>query len=298
MDFIIAGAQKSATSWIYYNLRDHHSLSLPQEKKEKVYLGGDPHEEYDDIWYSKCLDCRDKSSTCGDVSVDYMVNPRSPFAVRDFAGAVKVFASLRSPCHRAVSAYFWNLRQGYVDEVDLNEGISRCIDTWERLNLETYDPDASYFNVIERGMYAKQLDRYIEQFGPESLHILYYNDICVRPANTLRRVFRSLEVDPDFKPPSMSRRPKQNSYIRPILWLERSLPNIPLFGKATDIANQTLCKLGLGREKPSLSPKIRDRLQSLYEPQNQQLEQLVQQLPRENILTPGSPVPLWIEEST
>jgi hypothetical protein len=297
--FFVIGAQKCATSWLYYCLREHPQLHLPPVKKEKVYLGGALHRKYGTEWYRQHVGTPENGQVVGDVSVDYIFDPRSPAVVEEYASSAKIVALLRDPVDRAVSAYFWNLRRGNVSESSLSKGLSRAIGEWERRGPNhTYDPDAHYYNIIARGLYAKQLKRYVDRFGERSVHLLYYEDVKVRPAETLRRVFRALGVDTGVEPSSLSRRPKQNSYFHPLLQLEQALPNNPLFGKISDVANQALCTLGVGRKKPSLSSEVEAKLRSLFEPQDKRLANLSQQLPRSNVLTPGTPTPSWIDVHT
>ena len=299
LDFLIIGAQKCATSWLYHCLRDHPGVHLPSVKREVIYLGGDFHQEHGTDWYLRHVGKSNTGQRVGDVSVDYLFDPRSPAAVEDELGDLKVIASLRSPLNRAVSSYFWNMRKMNVHELDPNEGLRRAIKEWKLKHPKTtYDPEEYYFNIVARGMYAEQLERYVNQFGPESVYLLYYEDIQERPLDTLRRLFRTLEVDPTFQPSSLSRRPKQNSYLRPLLRFEQATPNTTFWGKATDIAHQVACSIDLGQKRPSLSDEVEDELQSLYEPSDDRLKDQVRRLPRSNVLTPEDPLPPWTTESS
>ena len=299
LDFLVIGAQKCATSWLYYCLRDHPEVHLPTVKREVIYLGGYLHQEHGTDWYLRHVGESNTGQRVGDVSTDYLFDPRSPAAVEDELGDLKVIASLRSPLDRAVSSYFWNMRKTNVCELDPSEGLRRATKEWKLKHPKTtYDPEEYYFNIIARGMYAEQLERYVNQFSPESVYLLYYKDIRERPLDTLQRLYRALGVDPSVRPSSLTRRPKQNSYLRPLLRLEQATPNTAFWGKATDIAHQVACSIGLGREKPSLTDEVEDQLRSLYNPSDDRLKDLVRCLPRSNVLTPGNPLPPWTTESS
>jgi len=298
IEFLIVGAQKCATSWIYYILEDHPCVHVPGKKLERAYLGGNLHNGKGDEWFRNYIGRPTGADVVGDVSVDYLFDRRSPAVVQQVLDTPKIIASLRSPIDRALSAFYWGLRRGTVDELNPNEGLERAINAWKKHGPDQpYDPDAQYYNMIARGMYARQLERFVDRFGPQSVYLVYYDDIRSRPVWTLRTLFDALGVDPDFEPPNLSRRPKQNSYVWPLLWLEKEAPKNALFGKITDLANQALCAVGLGREKPSLDPHLREQLLSLYGSPNERLSQLTQRLPGENILTPRAPTPPWIDES-
>jgi hypothetical protein len=299
MDFLVVGAQKCSTSWLYNCLRDHPEMHLPPKKLEKVYLGGNLHNENDDSWYRDFVGGQGTGLIKGDVSVDYLIDPRSPEVVRETVGPVKIIASLRDPVDRAVSAYFWNLRQGHVQALDPSEGLYRAVKVWkERSPVTSYESENYHYNLVARGMYGEQLQRYLDVFGRELVYIVYYEDILKRPVDTLQSLYSALHVASDFEPSSLFRRPKQNSYLRPLLRVERATPNSALLGKVTDLANRILCHLGLGNEKPSLSPKVKNALQSLYEPSNERLKELVQELPRSNVVARENPTPPWIDTTS
>jgi len=294
IDFLVIGAQKCATSWLYYCLKEHPSVCLPSVKLEKVYVGGDLHKKYGNKWYKEHLNKNSNNKVTGDISVEYLLNHRSPKFLSKLANNIKLFASLRSPMDRAISAYFWNLRRGNVEEISINKGLKRAITTWEENSIEDVNGlNSYYYDIIERGMYARQIQRYVQHFSKQSIYLIYYDDIRKNAVDTLSRVFSVLGVNPDYRPPSLKRRPKQNSYLRLLLKLERVLPNSSLFGKVTDITNQLFCKLGLGDDRPSLSPGVKRRLQSIYSSCDVRLRDLTQKLPRSNILTPNRPIPPW-----
>jgi len=298
MEFFVVGAQKCATSWIYYCMDEHSEICLPQKKFEKVYLGsGNFTREFESLFPKSLAVSNDKIK--GDISVNYLVDQSSPDAIRRRVDGPKIFASLRDPVERAVSSYFWNLRRGHVRKNDLNASLLRAANEWMSMQPKTtYDPEEYYFNIIARGMYAEQLERYLDQLSPESLYLLYYEDIRERPLDVLQRLYQALGVDPSFRPPSLTRRPKQNSYLWPLLRLEQATPNTAFWGKATDIAHQVACSIGLGQEKPSLTNEVEDQLRSLYKPSDDRLKDLVRCLPRSNVLTPENPLPPWTTGSS
>ncbi len=51
MDFAVTGAQKCATSWLYYCLRDHPGICVPDKKLEAGYIGGAMFAEQVTDWF-------------------------------------------------------------------------------------------------------------------------------------------------------------------------------------------------------------------------------------------------------
>ena len=294
LDFIMIGAQKCATSWVYYCLRDHPEICLPQKKREVEYIGGDRYQKRGTAWFKSLLDHCEANRVVGDVSVDYLIDPRSPKAVERHTSEVKLIVSLREPVDRAVSAYFWNLRRGSVQDLDVSVGLNRAVQAWlDAPGLDGYDPNACVRNLIARGMYAEQLRRYADRFGRRDLFVIFYDDLRKRPLDLLQKLYGFLDVDPAFKPVSLSRQPKRNSYARPLLRFERSTPDWVLFNKLSDVANQMLCKFELGKERPGLAPEVARELYELYRSPNDDLRRFVAQLPESNVSSSLSGRLLW-----
>ena len=283
VQFLIIGAQKSATSWLYYCLRDHPEIHLPGRKREDIYLGGDLHQEHGTDWYFRHVGEPNDGQRVGDVSVDYLFDPRSPEAVHEVIPDTKIIAALRHPIDRAVSSYYWNLRRDNVREMDLGGGMRHVLgnrQTAERPDLQ-YDPTNYYINILARGLYDVHLRRYLEHFSPDQFLLLPFDLIKQQSGRVLERTYEFLNVNPSFRPGRLNqnRRPKQNSYRPFLLRFERETPNTPFFGHTANLAHQMVCRLGLHRERPSLPDDVKSELQNFYSSHVQDLIDLVQEIP-------------------
>ena len=81
LDFLVIGAQKCATSWLYYCLKDHPELYLPAKKREIQYLGGRLFHEKGVDWYFSLFQGAHRNQKIGDVSVEYIFDQQSPWYV-------------------------------------------------------------------------------------------------------------------------------------------------------------------------------------------------------------------------
>jgi hypothetical protein len=168
--------------------------------------------------------------------------------------------------------------------MDLGVGMRRVLasaDTAERPDLP-YEPTNYYLNVLARGVYDLQLNRYLEYFAPDQLLVLPFDRIKTESAEVLKRIYRFVGADPSFRPGrlSRSRRPKQNSYRPSLLRFERDTPNTAFFGRIANLAHQFVCRLGLNRSRPRLPEKVEDKLRRFYRPHVQNLFSLMRELPR------------------
>jgi len=281
MDFLVVGAQKCATSWLYYCLRDHPEVQLPEDKQEDVYLGGDLHREYGTEWYFKQVG--GDGHRIGDVSVDYLFDPRSPQAIHEAIPNTKIIASFRHPIDRAVSSYYWNLRRGNVREMNVGNGMRRVLQKGQEAEQPDlpYDSSNYYVNILARGLYDIQVRRYLEYFAPDQLFLLPYDQIEQQDPKILDRIYEFVGVDSSFRPSRLNqtRRPKQNSYRSFLLRFERDTPNTPFWGRITNLAHQMVYQLGVHREQPSLPDDVERKLQNFFRGHIRNLFDIVQEIP-------------------
>jgi hypothetical protein len=111
--FIGIGAQRAGTTWAYNCLAQHPDVYM-SEKKELHFFYAHYARGLD--WYAAQFSAAGDAVARGEISPDYMYS-REALAnmARDLPG-VRLFAILRNPIDRAISAY--SLRQ------ERNEGVS------------------------------------------------------------------------------------------------------------------------------------------------------------------------------
>lgn len=291
MDFFLVGAQKSATSWLYYCLRDHPAIHIPSEKRENIYLGGDRHWKHGTDWYFQHVGEPIDGQRVGDVSVDYLFDPRSAETVEEIAPDARIVAVLRDPVERAISAYYWHLRRGNVSNLDLSAGLKSCQEAAIAGDSErfTYKSEAYAKNIILRGVYDVQLLRYIEAFGPGRLFVVPMEKIKTTAISVLELVYGFLDVDPTYTPSKLhrKRRPKQNSYLPFLLRCERNAPDWYVINKVLDVANQAACHFGLDRGRPALSEDVHLSLRDYYHDSVERTFEIVRRVPSSRKLWEG-----------
>lgn len=73
LDFAVIGAQKCATSWMFYCLTEHPELVLPDKKQEVSYIGGEAFRGNGGAdWFFDRYSVSVSARLRGDVSVDYL----------------------------------------------------------------------------------------------------------------------------------------------------------------------------------------------------------------------------------
>jgi hypothetical protein len=266
MDFLVIGAQKCATSWLYGCLKDHPEIKVPATKREVEYLGGDLYDRNGSAWYFDLVKGATASQVVGDVSVNYLSDPRSAPLVRRFLPEVKLVACLRDPIDRAISASTWYTRKSLIAEAPVEEILKLALDA---------EPGSNHADLLSRGLYDAQLARYREFVPADRIHYVLFDDVARNPKAVLRDLYTFLGVDPDFVPPSLDTKPKHNTYFRPLILLQRLAPKSRVVGKLIDRANQVLLRAGIGKEKPVLSPTLTRQLVDFYQASVNQTSRIV-----------------------
>ena len=189
----MVGAPKSGTSSFFEYLSAHPDIFLPKVKELHYFAYPEVADTYYDVPfvanesdYIALFDNRGDERAAGDLSPSYLYRELAAERIRKFQPDARVIISLRNPIKRAISHYLMDLRLGYQDR-PLAEFMQRTQEN--RLFYEQY---------IEVGMYAAQVERYLEKFGPDNVLIFLYDDLVSDPQSILRKIFNHLDVDPEY----------------------------------------------------------------------------------------------------
>lgn len=196
--FVLLGAPKCATTWLYDCLAAHPDVYVPAEK-ELEYFGS--HRFHLGInWYKSSYTEWTNERVAGDTSVGYFDSPEAPPRLAATFGRerLKLILLLREPVDRAVSYYSYRLQTGNAPA------------SFEK-SLEQY-----YFRqlYIESGHYDKGFERYLQYFERNQILVLLYEQIKTDPIGVIRSVFDFLDVEPSFCSPVFSQTSNVGRSIR------------------------------------------------------------------------------------
>jgi len=194
-DFIIGGAPRSGTTWLYWVLDQHPGIYMakPVTPEPKFFLVDHLYEKglrfYSDTWFAANGDAR----LAGEKTTNYLESAVAADRIaRDLPGRKLIFI-LREPADRAYSNYLWSRMNGLETE-DFQTALrleeQRQHDLPERLRF------ARPFSYFSRGLYADLLAPYFERFPREHILILRFEDIAARAESIARRMHAFLGVSP------------------------------------------------------------------------------------------------------
>jgi len=171
LDFAVIGAQKCATSWMYYCLQDHPEICLPRKKREIAYIGGEQFKKNGPDWFFNRFSCSTEK-TKGDVSVDYLYDGKSATELAKYTDKPKLVISLRNPVRRAISSYYWLCRSGVIEVGNVNDWISSLPDdsnNWSEAKKNSYNKFLLAFENKFRSKLTSHLANFahqkIDKFG-------------------------------------------------------------------------------------------------------------------------------------
>lgn len=125
-----------------------------------------------------------------DASVRYLYYGSCAQAIKDYTSGSckpKFIACLRKPSARAISHYLMMKMKFSLEPLSFSDAI----DAEDERIACGWDYDWHYTSC---GRYYKQLRQYIDVFGRDSIHILYYEDLIKSPGKEIFRLLLFLDL--------------------------------------------------------------------------------------------------------
>ena len=202
-EFIIIGAQKTGTTWLWSMIDQHPGTSLPEEK-EIHYFGSSELYAKGDDWYYNYFKDLDPDKLIGEASTSYFYDsvpyfynksnqiefdeslPTIPELISQKFPNMKFIVVLRDPVRRAISAYSHWMKQGALSPL---------------LGLKRVAIEHPKLRILEYGYYAKYLNVWMKAIPSNRLRIIIFEDqIKKNWDQTLIETYEYLGLDPTFKP--------------------------------------------------------------------------------------------------
>ena len=210
-NFLVIGAEKAATTWLYECLKQHPEVFVPDTKE--IHFFNRRNSNLEDLdrynklgldWYHEFFKRADSTGVVGEVTPMYLSDADAPERIHNVLPTAKLIAILRNPVDRAYSHY-WMARGKHFVDASFDEIVK--------------NRDKRF---IERGMYFHQIKRYYDLFDPMQLLILLFDDVNKDARSVLQRVYRFLGVRDDFIPEAPQKKVNPAGRLRSKL-LHRSL---------------------------------------------------------------------------
>ncbi len=254
-NFLVIGAPRAGTTWIARNLREHPDIYIPSIKEVHFF----------DRNYNRGLDYYEgffngvsSETAIGEVTPSYLFLPQVPELIKKSLQDVRLIVTLRHPVERLYSRY-WNSKAKYSQNKDLSFE--------EKLGKKP--------EFIHEGFYYDHLIRYFEIFPRKDILVLFFDELKDSPDIFLKKIFKHLNVDEDYKPPLLSSKINSATSVKNIgksqvLWqVYRVLKKLRLYR-----AEQFVEKINRV-EYPPMKHETREYLLELYREKNEKLSELL-----------------------
>jgi len=198
-DFFIVGAPKCGTTAMYYYLKQHPEIFMP-ERKELHFFGTDfysPHFVRDLQEYLKIFEGADNKKRIGEASVWYLYSKKAALEIKEFNPDADIIIMLRNPVDMMYSLHSHQVFNGSEKITNFEEALSYEEDLKKKTSGSGFIERFFYREVAK---YYNQVKRYLDVFGKEKVHIIIYDDFKAHIDVVYKETLKFLKVDETFRP--------------------------------------------------------------------------------------------------
>jgi hypothetical protein len=196
-DFLIIGAQKAGTTFLYSVLRQHPQIIEPVHK-EAHFFDYDWNFDKGLFHYKLNFDLSfrfKKSQKTFEATPDYLAHKEVPKRLSNYFPHIKMIMILREPVSRAYSAWkmhhflFQNHRKNswlYDPRTFQNvveDGLNEKSNGWDLLNH------------VGRSLYGMQIENYMNYFEKDQFLILFQKDLEEAPQKVIYEICRFVNIE-------------------------------------------------------------------------------------------------------
>lgn len=284
-DFFIVGAPKCGTTAMNHYLGQHPEIFIP-DLKELHFFGSDlkfnrhrPNREE----YLALFQEAGREKRVGEASVWYLYSKEAAEEIKEFCPTADIIIMLRNPVDMLYSLHSQMLYTGNEDIADFEVALEAEEDRKQGLRIPStalFVPGLFYRETVE---YSRQVERYLNVFGREHVHVIIFDDFRKYADDLLKKTFQFLGVNPDFQPDLRIVNANKQIRSRKLQRFLNSPPQVTRrFGRAfaTTKVRQRILK-GLKsyntnyESRYSMDPQLRRRLQAEFAPEVEELSRLL-----------------------
>jgi hypothetical protein len=209
LDFIIIGAQKSATTSLFKYLKPHSKIFMSSDKEAPFFSRDDFYAAGWDNFVAEYFDGAVADQFWGTASPQYMGNPSTPERIHASMPDVRLIALLRNPVQRTYSHYTMSVRRGHdnrsfddvVDNLLIPDALASARLTMPVIEPGNTEEDESGHYVVW-SEYGRILNDFLKYFPKEQLKVVYMDDLMADPGEIYRQVIEFIGIEDDGHVPA------------------------------------------------------------------------------------------------
>jgi hypothetical protein len=270
---------------MYDYLRQHPQVFMPFHK-EPLFFGDDLTRRYGRMSEAEYLalfrDAR-PGQRVGEASAWYLYSRCAAAEIQSFSPEARIIVLLRNPVdvmHAQHSQLIFNAAENITDfQAALDAEPMRH----EGRMLPPGPIRVENLFYRESVRFAEQLERYLDTFGRDRVHVVVYDDLRDRTAEVYRSTLTFLDVDPGFEPQfsvvNPNRRVRfailQRLIFQPPKRLHGTVRRLRRFPLVHSVRAALLDWNSSARRRGNMDPELRARLTAEFEPEVRRLEALI-----------------------
>ena len=180
-DFLIIGAQKAATTSLYFDLLQNPAVFMTSDKEPGNLIEDDVCTKRGRAAYANLFKRARQEQVCGEASTGYTKLPDYAGVVdrarRVLGDSLKVVYIVREPISR-IRSHHHHERSGRRISCDIDKAVRR------------------YSRFVDYSRYAMQITPWIEAFGRDQVFVMQFESYIADRPTTVDAVSRFLGIDP------------------------------------------------------------------------------------------------------
>jgi hypothetical protein len=289
---VIAGVNKAGTTSLFSSLSEHPAIAPADIKETRYFLParyGKPLAPFST--YEQYFGSAPEGAVRMEATPSYWYGGAAvAAAIDDALPDPRIVVVLREPVSRAISFFrYQKVRLRLPEDLPFAE----YLETADKLVAADFqDPANERYMAVRGGCYVDDLPAWLERYGTERLHVVYFEDLVADPLTPLRELASWLTLDPDGIATDLSSENQTTGFKL------RTLQRVALFGN--DRAERFLRKhMGFKRRLRALYYRVngqkagpipesaRADLAARFREPNARLATAMQ--------AAGIPLPAWLE---
>ncbi len=197
--FIIAGAQRSGTTFLYHILDAHPEIYMakPIKPEPKFFCNSEEYCLGKEYYINKYFSVSDQYRAYGEKSTSYMTTKDTPINIYRMFPKAKLIFLLRNPIERAISNYWFSVKNKLE-----TESFEYAIKNEEKRLMENPMPGFSNhpFAYLTRGKYVTFIYEFFKYFPRENILFIRTEDLMDSLLIQIKKIYTFLNVSSNFVP--------------------------------------------------------------------------------------------------